>query len=152
MFQCFIMMNLFNMVNCRVLDPIPQPVPDLGEDVDAEDRQALIDANKPNFNIFHRMFDNLWFWIVIMAELNVQFLMVGYMGLGSFFGTTPLTFSMHMTALGLGIGSWLVCMLIKISGPKLVHAMPDVNEDTEALERARAFSSRAHNSVAFANM
>merc|ERR1712037_773857 len=126
------MMNLFNMVNCRVLDPIPQPVPDLGEDVDAEDRQALIDANKPNFNIFHRMFDNLWFWIVIMAELNVQFLMVGYMGLG--------------------IGSWLVCMLIKISGPKLVHAMPDVNEDTEALERARAFSSRAHNSVAFANM
>ena len=25
------MMNIFNMINCRLVDPIPQPVPVLGE-------------------------------------------------------------------------------------------------------------------------
>merc|ERR1719275_44627 len=75
--------------------------------------------------------------------------MVGYKVIGNFFNTTPLSFSMHMTALGLGLGSWAICALIKLTGPKLVNAMPEFGEDKEALHRARAYSNRASNAVSF---
>jgi Ca2+ transporting ATPase len=140
MFQVFFMMNLFNMVNCRLVDPIPQPEPE-GED--AEVLAEFRANNRPRFNIFTRPFGNWWFWIVLFAELNVQFFMVGYKAVGNFFNTTPLSFSMHMTALGLGLGSWGICALIKLTGPRLIAAMPEVGEDAEALERARGFSTKA---------
>jgi len=72
MFQCFIMMNIFNMINCRVLDPIPQPVPEIDdEEGNEEERAEIIAANKPSFNIFTRFYQNWWFWIILFAELNV---------------------------------------------------------------------------------
>jgi len=142
MFHCFIMMNLFNMVNCRLIDPIPQPEPEAGE-VTPEELEEIRRANKPSFNIFQRPFANFWFWIVFFAELNVQFFMIGYKAIGNFFNTTPLSFSMHMTALGLALGSWAVCALIKLTGPKLIAAMPEFGEDAEALERAKSISDRA---------
>jgi len=78
--------------------------------------------------------------------------MIGFKGPGYFFSTTPLSFSMHITAIGLGLGSWVICALIKVSGPKLIHAMPEMGEDAEALESANTFSSRAHNAVAIVNL
>ena len=148
MFQVFIMMSIFNMVNCRLVDPIPQEEPEAGE-LTAEELADFRAANTPRFNIFARPFANMWFWIILFAELNVQFLMVGYKAIGNFFNTTPLSFSMHMTALGLGLGSWAICALIKLTGPKLVNAMPEFGEDKEALHRARAYSNRASNAVSF---
>ena len=67
MFQCFVMMNLFNMINCRVLDAMPTDAPPIEETtLDAEPPK-----NSANFNIFHQPFQNFWFWIVLFAELNV---------------------------------------------------------------------------------
>ena len=56
---------------------------------------------------------------------------------------------MHMTALGLGLGSWAICALVKLTGPKLINAMPEFGEDAEALHRARRFSSKASGAVSF---
>lgn len=40
MFQCFIMMNLFNMINCRVLDPMPSAAPEFDDHVTDEEREV----------------------------------------------------------------------------------------------------------------
>jgi len=69
MFQTFMMMNLFNMFNCRMLGT----------------------ENEPMFNVFDRIWTNWWFLIVFLAEFNMQFFMVGYASLGKIFGTTPIT-------------------------------------------------------------
>ena len=63
------MMNLFNMFNCRKL----------GSQAD------------PMFNIFEGIHRNWWFMIVWLFELNLQFFMVGYPALGKIFQTTPIT-------------------------------------------------------------
>ena len=138
LFQVFIMMNLFNMVNCRVLDAMPRK-----QDIEESSIEEAGQTNKPNFNIFMRPFGNFWFWIVLFAELNIQFIMVGYAWLGVFFTTTPLTFGMHMTAVGLGLGSWAVCALTKVTGDKVINAMPEFGEDEKALRDAQERTSRA---------
>lgn len=76
--------------------------------------------------------------------------MVGYEGLGYFFTTTPLSFSMHMTAIGLALGSVAVSSIIKVTGPKMVMMMPEMGEDAEALEKAKTFSDNAQNAAAIA--
>ena len=63
MFQTFMMMNLFNMFNCRKL----------GSEHD------------PMFNIFEGIHRNWWFLIVWLGELNLQLFMVGYASLGKIF-------------------------------------------------------------------
>ena len=151
MFHAFIMMNLFNMINCRLVDPIPivEPEPD---EVSPEELAEIKEKNKPRYNIFMRPFANLWFWIIFFAELNIQFFIIGYMAIGNFFSTTPLSFSMHMTSLGVALGSWAVCAMIKASGPKFLDQMPEIDEDERALQRARAFSTRTTRSVGIANL
>ena len=89
MFQAFALMNLFNMLNCRIIES-------------KEER---------GWWVFGGIFDNWWFLIVWLAELNVQCLMVGY-DIG-FFQTTALTLPMHLTALGLGVGSLVVAAIAK---------------------------------------
>ena len=69
MFQTFMMMNLFNMFNCRKL----------GSEED------------PMFNIFEGIHRNWWFLIIWLFELNLQLFMVGYAAFGKVFQTTPLT-------------------------------------------------------------
>ena len=134
MFQCFVMMNLFNMINCRVLDVMPVDAPPIEEST--LDDQSEPVKNSANFNIFHQPFQNFWFWIVLFAELNVQFLMVGYPRVGKLFTTTPITFGMHMTAVGLGLGSWALAAIMKLTGKKFVEAMPVMGESEEDLATA----------------
>ena len=87
-------------------------------------------------------FANFWFWIILFGELNVQMLMVGYGGFfGTLFSTTPMTFGMHLAAIIFGILSWGVAALAKISGPKVLQAMPEFGEDEAALERANKVKS-----------
>ena len=145
MFQVFIMMNLFNMVNCRIVDPMP----DTASIEESSIEEAAVARQKPAMNIFTRPFNNFWFWIIFFAELNVQFLMVGYDFTGTLFNTTPLTFGQHMTAIGLGLGTWAVAALTRLTGPKFINAMPEFGEDEQALQDASRISNRAQSAVTF---
>merc|ERR1719361_2445098 len=68
MFQTFMMMNLFNMFNCRVLES----------------------KGEPQWNVLDGIWRNWWFLIIWFAELNMQIFMVGYADFGMIFQTTPL--------------------------------------------------------------
>lgn len=127
MFQCFVMMNLFNMVNCRVLGSIPARPVTIEESSVNEVAHTGTDGRE--FNIFVRIHHNWWFLIILLAELNIQYIMVGYNAFAPLFTTTPLTFSMHLTAVLLGLGSWIIAALIKLTPAKLVYAMPIFGED-----------------------
>lgn len=143
------MMNIFNMVNCRVLDQMP--VEATIEESSLLDEGKLRRGGSREFNIFQRPFQNLWFWIVLLAELNVQFLMVGYSGFfATLFRSTPLTLGMHFTAVGLGLGSWLLAAAMKLTGKKLLNSMPEFGEDRKALERAKANTDAATRALSFA--
>ena len=130
LFQTFVMMSLFNMVNCRVLGSMPSQQSIESTSV-SQARQA---ADGKEFNIFARIHHNWWFLIVLLAELNIQFFMVGYQGVGLLFQTTPLTFGMHLTAFLIGLSVWGVAALIKLTPDKLVHSMPEFGEDQSTLD------------------
>ena len=143
MFQVFVMMNMFNMINCRVLDQMPEVVDnsqsEIADDSAAEEGEKIAGRE---FNIFFRPFQNFWYWIVFFGELNLQFVMVGYGGvLGAIFQTTPMTFGMHMTAIAFGIGSWILAAIIKTTGIKLLNCMPEFGEGEEALEKSAGVRS-----------
>lgn len=127
MFHCFVMMNLFNMVNCRVLGSMPaRPVP-----IEESSLNEVVHTGTDGreFNIFVRIHHNWWFLIILFAELNIQYIMVGYNFFTPLFSTTPLYFSMHLTAVLLGLGSWAIAALTKLTPAKLVYAMPVFGED-----------------------
>jgi len=67
--------------------------------------------------------------------------MVGYSWTGTLFTTTPLTFGMHMTAIGFGIGAWALAAIMKTTGVKLLNIMPEFGEDAAALAKANAVKS-----------
>ena len=116
MFQCFMMMNLFNMFNCRKLGS----------------------KEEPDFNIFQNVHHNWWFLIIWLAEINMQFLMVGYPAFGKIFLTTPITLGMHLTALGFGLGSWGVAAIVKKTPYEWTKIFPQLaeNEDDAKLPGA----------------
>ena len=87
------LMNLFNMLNCRVLPS----------------------EKDPCFNIFRNMTANWWFLIILLFEINFQYFLVGYTSFGYLFTTTPLTLNMHLAALGFGLGSLVIGALVKLS-------------------------------------
>jgi len=128
MFQVFVFMNLFNMVNCRVLGSIAAPA-----ELDDSVAPGVSNSDGKEYNIFAGIHRNWWFLIVLLAEFNIQYLMVGYVGLGYLFTTTPMTVGMHFTALGLGLGSWAVQAIVKATPDKLVHKMPVFGEDEDTL-------------------
>ena len=134
MFQCFMMMNLFNMFNCRVLGSVP---PEVTGGESAPEGKPLSDE----LNIFARIFSNWWFLIIVLVELNVQFFMVGYGGaIGSLFQTTPISFGMHLTAVLLGVGSWIIGAAVKKTPPAWLKIFPSLTEDASVvrdLERRR---------------
>jgi magnesium-transporting ATPase (P-type) len=60
LYHTFVLMNLFNMLNCRVMN-CEENLP----------REEGDEAPKKDFNIFARMNKNWWFPIVMLAELNI---------------------------------------------------------------------------------
>lgn len=56
---------------------------------------------------------------------------------------------MHLTAVFLGLGSWGLAALMKITPPKLLAYMPKVGEDKQALEEAMRRTSNATASLDF---
>jgi hypothetical protein len=99
-------MNLFNMFNCRKI----------GSETDLQ------------LNVFDSIHHNWWFLIILLVELNVQYIMVSYPGICVLFMTTPLTFSMHITAFILGLGSLAVCVGIKYTPYEWVKKIPIIDE------------------------
>jgi len=91
LFQVFVIMNLFNMWNCRMLP--------------YEESKEL--------NIFTRPFSNWWFIIVFFAELNMQYFMTSYNWTAFIFDCTPISLAMQLTAIGCGLGTWLVALCVK---------------------------------------
>jgi len=93
MFQTFILMNVANMFNCRVLPSL----------------------RRRELNIFANIFGNYWFLIVVLAELNIQYAMTGYPYFGVIFGCTPITYQMHLFAAAAAFGSLLVGFITKLT-------------------------------------
>jgi len=128
MFQTFMLMNLFNMLNCRVLGRMPDKKASSREMQDSVVLNQSEDSEmaRRELNIFTRIFSNWWFLIILLAELNLQYFMVQYSGVGVVFMTTPLTLGMHMTALLLGLGSLGVAAAVKFTPEKLLKKFPDL--------------------------
>lgn len=125
LFQTFMMMNYFNMINCRVLGKLPGKK-------DVDDPAAV--PERRELNMFTRIFDNWWFLIILLAELNLQYFMVGSDVVGTVFMTTPLTFGMHLTAILLGATSLGVSVLAKYTPERWLDKFPTVQEDEKYLQ------------------
>jgi hypothetical protein len=70
-FHTFVLMNIFNMINCRVVD-------------------------KDELNVFKTIFNNYIFWLILLIEILIQQLMINQgsvkLTIGSaLLGTGPLT-------------------------------------------------------------
>ena len=90
-FNTFMLMNLFNMINCRII----------GEN---------------DFNIFKNSRHHMGFWAVFLAEMALQFIMVigGEFDLGSsLFGTAPMSRAMWITSWCLGFSTLFVAAAVK---------------------------------------
>ena len=106
LFQTFMLMNIFNMFNCRV----------------------LTSEEAKEYNVFSRLYSNWWFLIILLFELNVQVAIAGYPSVGKIFGTTPLTFAMHMTAIGAGLFTFVVAAIAKATPDSWLESFPKVPE------------------------
>lgn len=102
------MMNWVNTFNCR----------------------KLPNVHNKELNVFSYIHHNLWFLIIVLAELLVEFFMIGGFPewVSRMFQTTPLTAGMHWTALALGLGSLLVELIAKKTPDSWLEKIPDVNE------------------------
>jgi magnesium-transporting ATPase (P-type) len=112
LFHTFILMNLFNQINCRVVDP-------------------------NELNVFKSLFNNPIFWVVLSLEVGLQQLMInaGHWPLGSaLLGTAPLTANMVWTAWGLGALSLGVNVGIKKIPLSLFEFTKNVDLETENQE------------------
>ena len=54
--------------------------------------------------------------------------MTGYPSVGKIFGTTPLTWAMHLTAVGAGLGTFVVAAIAKATPDSWLEAFPKVPE------------------------
>jgi len=80
-FHTFMLMNIINMINCRVVD-------------------------ENENNVFKTLFNNKWFWIIFILEMVVQNGLVliaadetgPFKIIGSLSGTAGITWEMHLSA------------------------------------------------------
>ena len=86
-FQTFVLMQLFNEINCRKL-------------------------KRSDFNVFNGIFSNWLFLFILSLSLIVQYLIVEYGG--RFVRTSPLTWQQHTFCLAMGLGSLLTGIFIKL--------------------------------------
>jgi magnesium-transporting ATPase (P-type) len=144
LFQTFVMMTLFNMWNCRVLPTWTLDVP-AGE---AEEKEVESATKKYNhLNIFDSCFANWWFIIIFLAELNMTYLMTSYSYFGVIFDSTPLSLAMQLTAVGCGLGTWLVALCVKFMDPKY-FVWFTIPEDEDQVKKTRFNKLLSHSSMA----
>jgi hypothetical protein len=86
LFHTFILMNIFNQINCRKL-------------------------SWDEVNVFNNFFNNKWFFFILIGEFVAQWFIVTIGG--NAFRTTALTVSQHVACLLFGLGSLLVGVIGK---------------------------------------
>lgn len=90
-FHAFMLMNLFNQINCRVVDA-------------------------REMNVFKTLFNNPLFWLIFIFELALQQAMInaGASDLGTaLLGTAEITQSQQLVCWGFGAFSLIVNILLK---------------------------------------
>ena len=120
LFHTFVLMNLFNMFNCRVIG----------------------NQEDPCFNVFAHISHNWWFLIALLIELNVQYAMISYPAINLLFMTTPLTLGMHLTAFLLGAGSLLVAYGVKKTPFKWTEKIPKFEEKETETSLTRVIDNK----------
>ena len=106
LFQTFCLMNIVNMLNCRVI-------------ATPENKQ---------YNVFVRIHHNWLFPIIVLFELNFQFAITYYPWLRIFFGCTPLSFNMQLVSGCLALGCLAVEALAKLTSPEFCNSLPAIPE------------------------
>jgi Ca2+-transporting ATPase len=131
-FHTFILMNLFNMINCRQLDS----------------------AERTEMNIFKTILNNPIFWVVFAIEKTLQHLMVtvGATGLGkAFLKTSSLTPGMTATCWSLGAFSLVMNLVIKQIPIEYFNFTAGINIETEDerqyINKAMKFSEERYTRV-----
>jgi len=127
LFQTFMMMNFFNMINCRVLGKNPTEEQIHSDVANAGERREM--------NPFAGIHRNWWFLIILIGEINLQLAMVQYPSMGYIFMTTPLTWGMHLTAFLLGASTLGVAALVKLTPEKLLLKFPQLDESDEYVKK-----------------
>lgn len=103
MFHTFMMMTIFNQINCRKL-------------------------GVREFNIFSRFFNNYLFIIIIAAEFAASWVFTEF--LGKITRTTYLPFPMVIATLSFGVGALLWAAIIKATPEKWLDKLDiSLNED-----------------------
>lgn len=105
-FNTFVLMNLFNQIACRKL-------------------------GWREWNFFDNFFNNLYFFIVVIGEFVLQYLIVEF-GADAF-RTAPLTIVQHITCYSFGVGALLVAIGGKFIPEKFApkFAVPMNENDSE---------------------
>lgn len=89
-FETFVLMCLFNQINCRVITP------------------------EDNINIFQSLCNNFYFWLIFIFEFGMQFMFVNLASeRGEFLGMTSLTLNQKIVCYSLAAGTLLVNILAR---------------------------------------
>jgi len=118
LFQTFCLMNIVNMLNCRVIGT----------------------PENKEYNVFRRIHHNWMFPIIVLGELNFQFAITNYSWLRVFFGCTPLTFWMQFCTGCLALGSLVVEALSKLTSHEFCEKLPAIGEGRDEKEKLSSFS------------
>lgn len=111
-FHTFILMNLFNMINCRMLD--------------SKDHTEL--------NLFKTILNNPIFWVVFAFECFIQHVMVtaGDYGIGkAFLQTSKLDTAMTITCWSFGVFTLIINLAIKQIPIEYFEFTEKINIETE---------------------
>ena len=125
-FHTFILMNLFNMINCRVVD-------------------------KNDIDVFSNLFNNIFFWIIFAFELGVQQFMINAANstLGSaLLGTAPMTGAQTAVCWGLGAFTLVVNVILKQIPVEKFAFIRHIGLETENKDEfINRFSAKTKNSL-----
>lgn len=119
-------MNLFNMINCRVVD-------------------------KNDIDVFSNLFNNIFFWIIFGFELGVQQFMINAASstLGSaLLGTAPMTGRQTAVCWGLGAFTLVVNVILKQIPVENFAFIRHIDLETENKDEfINRFSAKTKNSL-----
>jgi len=116
--EVFLVMNIFNLFNCR----------------------RLSCTNRSEVNLLSEIIQNWHFLVVVLAAANIMYGITHFRWLSFLFRTTQLTFEMHILSLVLGLGSIAVATLAKIMPIKYVPTFSDTESEDAKVTRI-SFSS-----------
>jgi len=118
LFEIFVIMNLFNLFNCRRLSTI----------------------DHTSINVFSSLVGNWYFLIVLLVTVNFIFAVSNFVWLRFLFGMAELTGQMHFVALALGVGSLVVGILVKLTPLRWAKSLGD-SESEDAKVWRHSFTS-----------